>query len=118
MRFLANENVALAAVEGLRASGHDVVWVHSDEPGSSDARVLERARGESRVLLTFDTDFGRLVFHQGAKASRGLILFRVPVMSPVDLARFIVASVNSRYDWEDHFSVVELRRVRMRRLHG
>jgi hypothetical protein len=36
MRFLANENFPLDAVEALRRSGHDVGWVRTDAPGSTD----------------------------------------------------------------------------------
>jgi hypothetical protein len=31
---------------------------------------------ENRLLITFDKDFGELVFWRGAQASRGIVLFR------------------------------------------
>ena len=43
MRFLANENFPGEAVEELRALGHDVLWVRTDAPGSSDEAVLATA---------------------------------------------------------------------------
>lgn len=42
MKFLANENVAGDAVTALREKGHDVVWIRSDAPGSSDKDILSR----------------------------------------------------------------------------
>jgi hypothetical protein len=36
MRFLANENFPLDAVEALRQNGHDVAWIRIDSPGISD----------------------------------------------------------------------------------
>jgi hypothetical protein len=69
MRFLANENFPLDAVEALRRQGHDVVWVRTDVPGSSDRAVLKRAKAEGRVLLTFDKDFAELAFHARLPAS-------------------------------------------------
>ena len=116
MRFLANENLPLLAVEGLRRAGHDVGCVRTDDPGISDDEALARAVREDRVLLTFDKDFGALVFRRGARARRGIVLFRVPLTPPDDLAPFIVATIASRSDWEGYFSVVEPRRVRMRPL--
>src|SRR5690242_12920851 len=79
MRLLANENFPRAAVEALRADGHDVAWIRTDAPGISDDAVLDLARGEGRVLLTFDKDFGELVLKRGARASHGIILFRFPL---------------------------------------
>jgi len=37
--------------------------------GLGDDSVLEKALTESRLLITFDKDFGELVFHKGAEAS-------------------------------------------------
>ena len=58
MRFLANENVPLDAISALRERGHDVIWVRTDTPGSTDEDILARAGAEERVLITFDKDFG------------------------------------------------------------
>lgn len=51
MRFLANENFPLDAVELLRQNGHDVVWIRVESPGISDSEVLSRAQAENRILL-------------------------------------------------------------------
>ena len=44
MRILANENFPGDAVVVLRERRHDVAWVRSDAPGSSDIQVLARAQ--------------------------------------------------------------------------
>ena len=77
MRFLANENFPLDAVETLRQNGHDVVWIRVESPGISDPEVLSRAQAENRILLTFDKDFGELAFRSKLPASVGIILFRI-----------------------------------------
>lgn len=43
MRFLADENFPLDAVEALRQQGHDIVWIRTESPGISDPEVLNRA---------------------------------------------------------------------------
>ena len=116
MRFLANENFPAVAIEALRAQGYDIAWIRTDAPGSSDADVLVRAVKEERVLLTFDKDFGELVFHCGAEASRGIVLFRIPMMSPEAVTRLVVEVLGARSDWEDHFSVVQPGRIRVKPL--
>lgn len=117
MQLLANENFPLDAVEALRAVGHDVAWVHIDAPGSSDEDVLARAQAENRVLVTFDKDFGELVYRMGLPASNGVILFRISTPSPTHVAAVAVAAIQSRSDWPGHFSVVEDHRIRMTALH-
>jgi len=116
MRFLANENVPLDAVSALRETGHDIVWVRTDAPGSSDEDILARAVSEERVLITFDKDFGELAFHSHLPSKCGIILFRVPESSSAYIAKVVVAAVESRSDWTGHFSVVEENRIRMRPL--
>lgn len=113
MRILANENFPGDAVIALRERGHDVVWVRSDAPGSSDRQVLARAQAEERILITFDKDFGELAFHAGLAAVTGVILFRISTPSSRHVARVAVAALESRADWVGHFSVVEDTRIRM-----
>ena len=62
MRLLANENIPLATVEALREAGEDVVSVTEDSPGATDEAVIRWARQEERVVVTFDRDYGELVF--------------------------------------------------------
>lgn len=113
MRLLANENVPAAAVEALKAAGHDVLWVRMEMPGSCDRDVLARAEREARVLVTFDKDFGELAFRHGLPVSSGIVLFRVVAPSAQMLARTVAAALSSRADWGGHFSVVEENTVRM-----
>lgn len=116
MRFLANENFPLDAVEKLRSAGHDVDWVRTDAPGLADPLVLDWALREHRVLLTFDKDFGDLAFLAELPADCGIVLFRLAAASSGDLAEIVLASIRSRSDWPGHFSVVEPGRIRMRAL--
>ena len=95
MRFLANENVPRSAVHALRAAGQDISWIRSDAPGLTDEAVLARARVEGRVLLTFDKDFGELVLKRGASASRGVVLFRIPLSRPLVVGQTVARAIAS-----------------------
>jgi predicted nuclease of predicted toxin-antitoxin system len=99
MRLLAHENVPGDAVAALRQAGHDVVWVRTDAPGSSDREILNWAQTENRIVVTFDKDFGELAFRFGLPASNGIVLLR---LAPID--------------WAGHFVVVEQDRLRIRPL--
>ena len=113
MRILANENFPGDAVVALRDRGHDVAWVRSDAPGSSDVEVLARAQAEDRILVTFDKDFGELAFRSGLPASTGVLLVRISAPSSSHIARVAVAALESRTDWAGHFAVIEDDRIRM-----
>jgi predicted nuclease of predicted toxin-antitoxin system len=60
VRFLADECLPRQIVVRLRADGHDVIWAREVCPGDEDAKVLERAFTQGRILVTEDRDFGEL----------------------------------------------------------
>lgn len=113
MRILANENVPGPLMADLRERGHDVLWIRTEAPGSSDREVLARAQQEDRLLITFDKDFGELAFRFGLPASSGVVLFRISSPAPAHTARIALAALESRTDWTGHFAVVEDDRIRM-----
>jgi len=116
MRLCANENISGDCVAKLRQNGHDVLWIRESAPGSPDEIVLARAHSENRLLLTFDKDFGQLVFHRGARASHGIILFRISQTSSAAAAERVSTALALRDDWTGHFSVVDDFGIRMRHL--
>ena len=118
MRFSANENFPRVAVVALRSAGHDVFWVHTDRLGATDEEVLAHAISERRVLVTFDKDFGELVYKIGLPASSGIILFRIPTRSPDAVAEKVLKVIDSRDDWTGIFAVVTNDRIRIRPLPG
>lgn len=76
-RLLLDENMPRSAGAVLSTQGHDVVLVADIEPGAGDPRVLALARQEDRILVTFDSDFGDLVFQQGAAAPPAIVCLRL-----------------------------------------
>jgi Domain of unknown function (DUF5615) len=116
MRFLAHENFPGDAVTELQAAGHDVVWVRTAGPGSTDEEILAWAVREGRVLLTFDHDFGELAWRAGLPASCGIVLFRLPMPAAAAVGVRLAARIAERADWAGHFTVIEPGRIRMRPL--
>src|ERR1700730_6216415 len=49
-----------SVVDELIAASHDVEWVGRLTPGILDMEVLRQAAINSRILLTFDKDYGDL----------------------------------------------------------
>ena len=62
MKFLADMGISMSTVLALRQHHHDAA--HLREQGLerlSDPDILDKARREGRVVLTFDLDFGDLL---------------------------------------------------------
>lgn len=116
MTFLADENFPRPAVEALRRAGLDVLWIAESKPGAPDDEVLALSVSTSRVLLTFDKDFGELAYRQRLPAHCGIVLFRLTPQSPDEAASLTVAAIRSQESWAGHFSVITRQRIRMRRL--
>jgi predicted nuclease of predicted toxin-antitoxin system len=114
VRILADENVDSLIVEWLRADEHDVEWIAERKPGVPDEAVTEEAESTDRVLVTFDQDFGGLVFRSGRRAE-GIILLRLRGQTSEELLKLFV-------DWwpsiepkaRGNFIVVSNRRMRVR----
>jgi predicted nuclease of predicted toxin-antitoxin system len=75
--LLANENIPAPSIQHLRQRGLDVAAVREDSPGIDDASVLQRAVRESRWLLTFDMDYGELIYRRHLRPPVALVLFRL-----------------------------------------
>ena len=112
MRFLADENIPGPIVKAISSSGHDVLWIQEIDPAIDDRRVLSHATDSQRTLITFDKDFGELVFLDGEKAPFGIILFRLPFASPDVAAQTVVKVLESQTDWAGYFSVADENRIR------
>ncbi|MHC5674837.1 DUF5615 family PIN-like protein [Nostoc sp.] len=78
MRFLANENFPLPSVRLLRQAGYDVASVTEDSPGIEDTEVLTRAANDQWVILTFDRDYGELIYRLKLPSPMGVIYLRFP----------------------------------------
>ena len=65
----------------LAQAGHDVVHIAATDPAADDRSVLGRARDDGRMLVTFDADFGDLVYQRGELPPPAILYLR---MHPID----------------------------------
>lgn len=79
--LLLDENMPRSAGKALASAGHDVAHMSDVEPAADDRRVLARARDYGRVLVTFDADFGDLVYQHGEAPPPAILYLR---MHPID----------------------------------
>ena len=117
MRFLANENFPLKSIRQLREHDHDVVAVIEEMSGVSDRIILDRANRENRIILTFDRDYGELIFHYQLPTPAGVIYLRFDPVSPEEPADLLIRMFESTgIQVENKFTVLDRDRVRQRSL--
>jgi len=118
MDFLANENFPLLSARLLREAGHRVVSIIQEAPGSKDEDILKRAHTESLIILTFDRDYGELIYRHQALPPAGVVYFRFAPATPFEPAEILI-NVMDRADLSviGKFTIVERGRVRQRSLH-
>ncbi len=116
-RFLANENFPVPSISLLRAAGYEVAAIIEDSPGVDDTTVLTRAVHEGRIILTFDRDYGELIFRRRLPAPVGIVYMRFATTSPEEAARrLMVVLSNVLISLEDNFTILDENQVRQRPL--
>jgi predicted nuclease of predicted toxin-antitoxin system len=81
-RILADENIHPKAIQCLKQEGCDVTDVLATGLSrQANDRILERARQESRIILTHDRDFGRLAI-LSRKPLHGIVFLRPGHIDP------------------------------------
>jgi predicted nuclease of predicted toxin-antitoxin system len=112
--LLADENFPGPVIDGLVAAGHDVLSIARTTPGINDRSVLDLARQMGRRLLTFDSDFGDLVFFHAAPPPVAILYFR---MHPIIVKDVLEAALRALTETPDgHFAVVGREGTRLRPL--
>jgi predicted nuclease of predicted toxin-antitoxin system len=89
VRWLVNENFPAPSIIVLRAAGHDVLSIAESYSGVADTEVLSLARKDNRWLVTFDRDYGELLFARNLTPPPAVILLRVPSYRPDEPAAWL-----------------------------
>lgn len=113
--LLANENFPAPAIRKLRAAGIDVVAVREAMPSASDKEVMEYARREQRWIVTFDRDYGDLVFREGLLPPPAILFFRQEPYPPDRPADLVLAMLSEPQQAEGCMVVISERNIRRKR---
>jgi predicted nuclease of predicted toxin-antitoxin system len=111
VRLLLDTNIVAAAVEALRAAGHDVSYGGEREYDPGDVALLAEAHSDGRVVVTKDHDFGALIHRDGHRHSGVLLIDDLgSVREEIELLLRVVekegaALVNGGFLRAGHFGV-------------
>ena len=106
-RLLANENFPAPSIQLLRDRGYDVAAVAEGQGGLVDPDVLALAVAEKRWIVTFDRDYGELIFARGLAAPPAVVLFRMRSFRPDDPGRVFAGLLDSGGEFEGYFVLVD-----------
>jgi predicted nuclease of predicted toxin-antitoxin system len=117
VRLLADENVPAPSIRLLRNAGYVVEAMRELAPGTLDPEVLSHACEHGQILITFDRDFGELVYHRGSAAPAGIIYLRLSPADPEEAGRVLLGLFTlDEIQLEGRFTVVDADRIRQRPL--
>jgi predicted nuclease of predicted toxin-antitoxin system len=60
-----------------------------DNPSITDDAVMHIAETEQRIILTFDRDYGELIFKCNYKPPQGIIYLHLEIYSPEEPGKYI-----------------------------
>ena len=115
IKLVANENFPVPAIRKLRAAGVDVVAVIETMPSISDREVMAYARREQRWIITFDRDYGDLVFRKGLLPPPAILFFRQEPYPPERPADIVLALLSEPQQLEGCMVVISQQNIRRRR---
>lgn len=116
MKFLANENLPLATILKLKSSGWDVLSISLDSPSITDEEVMKIAIEEKRTIITFDRDYGTLIYQYGYRPPAGVIYLRLQDFTPEEPANFLLNLINNTtLTFIGLFTVVDENNIRQRK---
>src|SRR5450432_4041831 len=102
MKLLANENFPLKSVAYLKGKGFDIKAIGVDNPSIKDSEVMDIAIQEQRLILTFDRDYGELIFKHNYRPEKGVIYLRLDEFLPDEPGQLIEdLLVNNIFNFEN-----------------
>ncbi len=115
-RLLVNENFPAPALQVLRNRELDVVAVAEVMRGAADEEVLTAAHEQGRWLITFDRDYGELVFKEGRACPPAIRYPRQESYPPAHAAELALRALAEPAEVDGFFLVITEATVRRRPL--
>lgn len=116
MKFLANENFPYPGIINLRQSGFDVTSIFELHSGYSDQEVIDLAKEKKLIILTFDRDYGEIIFRYALPDPPAVIYFRFKGTDPLSTSnKLLELLINGDIDFSNSFTIIGLNNIRQRK---
>ena len=94
MKFIADMGISPESVVFLQSEGHDAIHLLDQQLGRlPDVDIFEKARQESRIILTHDLDFADILAATQALLP-SVVIFRLRNMKPQNVNQYLLAILN------------------------
>jgi len=116
MNFLADENFPLTSSKLLQQHDHKVRSVAYLLKGQPDSRLSNEAIEKEEFIITFDKDFGELIFKKKLLHPSAIILFRLHHFTPDEPAVMLLNIIKENiYSFAGYFTVISRNKTRQRK---
>ena len=118
MKILADMGVSMTTVKALRDNGFDITHLLEERlERLTDSKIIEKAKIEGRVIVTFDLDFGDLLA-LGKDSLPSVILIRLANETPISVTPKVLSVLLNHKDDLSSGSIITLteNRIRVRKL--
>lgn len=116
IKLLANENIPLGSIEILENAGYDIKSIGQDYFGILDEEVIKIAIEENRTVITFDRDYGELIFKKGFKPIAGVIYIRWNDFQPEEPGEYLIELFKTNdIDFQNKLTVISESSIRQRK---
>lgn len=113
--FLANENFPRPSTIILRENGIIVRSIQEEFPGISDLEVIRIALNHQLIILTFDSDYGEIIFRYAKNNPPSVVFFREKGNQPEFAASSLLSVLEkSNIVLAGSFTVIEPNNIRQR----
>jgi predicted nuclease of predicted toxin-antitoxin system len=113
--FLANENFPKPSIILLRENGFHIESIQEKAAGVSDETIIQIAIHQKLIILTFDRDYGELIFRYAQDNPPGIIYFRDKGSDPLFAGKLLLKLINEeKLTFQEAFSVIEEKNIRQR----
>lgn len=113
--FLANENFPRPSTNILREHGFEVKSIQEDNQGIPDEEVIEIASRLNLIILTFDSDYGEIIFRYTKENPPAVVFFREKGNNPEFAALSLISLLlNPDVELSKSFTVIEVNNIRQR----
>ncbi len=116
MKFLANENYPLTSVRKLIAEGHQVESVTLMMQGQPDTTILLKAAADQSIILTFDRDYGKLIYQLHLPKPGGIFYYRMQPFYPEEPADLLMEVMEQGLTLAGNFTTISRGKLRQRAL--
>lgn len=116
-KFILDENIPILIAENLRMRGYDILSIQEKFRGLDDESIIHLSQKEERIVLTYDKDFGYLVFNQNLHP-HSVILFKLSGQSLKEINLTVKSIINhlekNKIDTANQFFVYDGKNLRNR----